>query len=90
MELDDLFELNPAMGKLQEYADIDDDELYNVLHGGQRGFVVTSTPDVVMHWAAIRGIASKIAGTIISKPEIIIHSKGRKQYGQKLTFPTKD
>jgi hypothetical protein len=23
--------------------------------------------------------ASKIAGTIISKPEIIIHSKGRKQ-----------
>lgn len=89
VELNDLFELNPAMGKLQEYADIDDDELYNVFHGGQRGFVVTSEPEVVMHWAGISGIASKIAGTIIDKDEIIIHSKGRKQNGQKLIFQIK-
>lgn len=89
VELTDLFEPNPAMATLQDYAEIDDEEFYHVFHGGQRGFVVTADPELVLELATMRGIASKIAGVIIDKPEIVIHSKARKQNGQKLTFPIK-
>lgn len=90
VELTDLFELNPAMGKLQEIAEIDDEEFYHVFHGGQRGFVVTDEPEKVIDLSAAMGISAKVAGKIISRPEIVIHSKGRKQNGQKLVFPVKN
>lgn len=90
VELNDLFDLNPAMGDLQEMAEIDDDEFYHVYHGGQRGFVVTSDPETVIQKAEEINIAAKIAGVVINRPEIVIHSKGRKQHGQRLNFPVQN
>lgn len=86
-ELTTLFEPNPAMAEFQRCTELGDEEFYNVFHGGQRGFVVTSEPEKVIALAAARNIRAKVAGEVTNRPEIVIHSKGVSEPGKKIHIP---
>lgn len=88
--LDNLFQPTPAMRRFQELTGISDEELYNVLHMGQRGLVVTSEPDTVIERAVARGIQAQLAGEITNGSEIEVVSRGITDYGQRLRFPVEE
>lgn len=86
--LDDLFEPTELMLYCQEKGNVSDAKAYSAWNMGQGMLIITPKPDEVIRIAKEHNIESKVAGEIVSKPGIVVKSKG---FGrEELVFETRN
>jgi phosphoribosylformylglycinamidine cyclo-ligase len=87
--LDDLFSPPEIMQYAQRGGVVSDADAYGTWNMGQGMLIITPEPDVVITEAKKYSIDAKIAGEIISEPNVVITSKGSETPGSQFVYAVK-